>query len=280
MIYITHLRILMHTKPLLHSSEDYVPRECRGEFVLENVSFTYPDANQPALAEISLHIHPGEVIALVGENGAGKTTLVKLISRLYSPTHGSVKLDGHNLEEYSLSYLRRQYLFVFQNFGRYEGSVHENIAYGDWERLMDRPDLVQKLAQSCGIDPTIQALPHGYQTLLGRNFGETDLSGGQWQRLAIARAFAREGSILILDEPTSNLDPRAEYQIFRQFQSLAAGRTTILISHRFSTVSMADRIVVLDQGKIVEQGSHTELLTTNGLYSTLYRMQSQRMDSP
>jgi ATP-binding cassette subfamily B protein len=278
-IYITHLRILLHTQPVLRSTANYTPERCRGEFLLEDVSFTYPETTLPALEHVSLHIQPGEVVALVGENGAGKTTLVKLLSRLYSPTCGKILLDGRDLEEYSLEYLRRQYLFVFQNFGRYEGSVLENIAYGDWERLIDRPDLVETIARACGIDPIVKDLPHGYQTMLGRMFGETDLSGGQWQRIAIARAFAREGSILILDEPTSNLDPRAEYQIFRQFQSLAAGRTTILISHRFSTASMADRIIVLDQGRIAEQGSHASLLSQNGLYATLFKMQSRNMDT-
>lgn len=279
-IYITHLRILLQTQPVLRSTANYTPERCRGEFLLEDVSFTYPETTLPALEHVSLHIQPGEVVALVGENGAGKTTMVKLLSRLYSPTCGKILLDGRDLEEYSLEYLRRQYLFVFQNFGRYEGSVLENIAYGDWERLIDRPDLVETIARACGIDPIVKDLPHGYQTMLGRMFGETDLSGGQWQRIAIARAFAREGSILILDEPTSNLDPRAEYQIFRQFQSLAAGRTTILISHRFSTASMADRIIVLDQGRIAEQGSHASLLAQNGLYATLFKMQSRNMDTP
>ncbi|MFN2298885.1 MAG: ABC transporter ATP-binding protein, partial [Anaerolineales bacterium] len=279
-IYITHLRLLLQITPLPRGSANRAPGACRGDFVLDNVSFTYPEASQPTLKNISLRIRSGEVIALIGENGAGKTTLVKLLTRLYSPSQGRVLLDGHDLEEYSADFLRRQYMFVFQNFGRYEGTVAENISYGDWRRLADHPEAIPEIARACGMDSMIQSLPNGYQTMLGRMFGEIDLSGGQWQRIAITRAFARRGSILILDEPTSNLDPRAEYEIFRQFQSLAAGRTTILISHRFSTVSMAHRIIVLEDGEIVEEGSHADLLRAGNLYATLYRMQKGDTDSP
>jgi ATP-binding cassette subfamily B protein len=276
-IYIKHLRILLQTAPFLQSTENFIPSACRGEYRLENVTFQYPGSSQPTLHNISLHIRSGEVIALIGENGSGKTTLVKLLTRLYSPTSGRILLDGRNLDEYDLDYLRRQYSFILQNYGHYEGTVHENIAYGDWPRLIDRPELVEEIARSSGIDPLVRSLPNGYQTILGRMFGEIDLSGGQWQKIAIARAFARNGSILILDEPTSNLDPRSEYEIFNQFRNLAAGRTAILISHRFSTVSMADRIIVLSEGRIVEQGTHGSLLQAGGVYAALFEMQTKQM---
>ncbi len=278
-IYIHHIRVLLRTEPVLTIEGSYRPAAIDGDLKMEHVTFFYPGTAAPALSGVSLHIRKGEVVALVGENGAGKTTLVKLLSGLYAPTHGRILLDNHPLDEYSQEFLYQQYSSVFQPFGKYEGSVHENIAYGDWKRLMDDPEAVKAIGKMCGIDPLIHRLPQGYETILGRMFGEVDLSGGQWQKIAIARAFASNGSVVVLDEPTSSLDPRSEYEIFCLFRDLAKNRTTIIISHRFSTVSMADRIIVMDQGKIVEDGSHPELMRKKGVYAALYTMQSKQMDS-
>ena len=278
-IYISHIRILLRTEPILTLEGSYQPATIDGDLKMEHVTFFYPGTTEPALSGVSMHIRKGEVVALVGENGAGKTTLVKLLSGLYAPTHGRILLDNHPLEEYSQEFLYQQFSSVFQPFGKYEGTVHENIAYGDWKRLMDDPEAVKAIGKACGIDPLIHRLPQGYETILGRMFGEVDLSGGQWQKIAIARAFASNGAVVILDEPTSSLDPRSEYEIFCLFRNLAKNRTTIIISHRFSTVSMADRIIVMDQGKIVEEGSHSELMQKKAVYAALYTMQSKQMDS-
>jgi ATP-binding cassette subfamily B protein len=242
---------------------------------LRNVSFTYAGAPRPALAAISLRIARGETIALVGENGAGKTTLVKLIARLYDPDEGCVLFGGIDVRALPRDELHQRIAFVLQGFGRYEASAADNIAYGDWRRLLSDREGVQRVARTAGVDEMISALPHGYDTLLGRTFGEQELSAGQWQKIALARAFARDADVLILDEPTSNLDARAEHALFTQFRRLAEGRTTIIVSHRFSTVSMAQRIVVLDKGRIVESGTHAELLSRAGNYAGLYELQQR-----
>lgn len=252
-----------------------VPRLAREGIELRDVGFTYPGASQPAVAGISLRIAPGETIALVGENGAGKTTLVKLIARLYDPNEGAIFFGGVNIRTLARDDLQQRIAFVFQGFGRYEASAADNIAYGDWERLLGDRWQVQRVARMADVDEMIAALPRGYDTLLGRTFGEQDLSAGQWQKIAIARAFARDADLLILDEPTSNLDARAEHALFMQFRTLAKGRTTIIVSHRFSTVSMAHRIVVLDKGRIVESGTHAELLARAGSYADLYALQQR-----
>jgi ATP-binding cassette, subfamily B, bacterial len=244
----------------------------RGSVRFENVTFRYPSKAVPALQDVSFTIHPGETMAIVGENGAGKTTLVKLIARLYEPDEGNIFLDNYNVRDLSPDYLRHQVAFVFQRFLKFEGTVADNIAYGDWERLLDNRDAVVDIARQAGIDEMIMAMPDGYDTILGLLFSDHTLSGGQWQKLALARAFARQSTLLILDEPTSNLDARSEYRIFSRFQEMAAGRTALLISHRFSTVSMADRIIVLDQGRVVECGSHQELLAAGGTYTQLYNL--------
>jgi ATP-binding cassette subfamily B protein len=247
-----------------------LPARSRAEVELDDVHFTYPGATEPAIDGISLHIAAGETVALVGENGAGKTTLIKLIARLYEPDSGRILFDGDELSGLPREALQARIAFVFQGFGRYEASAADNIAYGDWQRLLDDRAAVEAVARTAGLDRLIGSLPQGYDTVLGRLFGERDLSAGQWQALAVARAFARDAALLILDEPTANLDARAEHALFEQFRSLAHGRTTIIVSHRFSTVSMAQRIVVMDKGRIVETGAHAELLARAGHYATLY----------
>jgi len=251
--------------------------ERRAEIALDDVSFTYPGAQECALDRVTLRIMPGETVAIVGENGAGKSTLVKLIAHLYEPDAGCIRFNGIDLRDVSRDDLQRQLAFVFQGFGRYEASAAENIAYGDWRRMLHDRTAVERVARAAGVHEMIAAMPQGYDTMLGRLFGEQDLSGGQWQKLAVARAFARDAALLILDEPTSNLDARAEYELFCRFRELAHGRTTILISHRFSTVSMADRIIVLDRGRIVESGTHDQLLAHAGSYAELYELHQRQM---
>jgi len=278
--HISALRAFFSLKPSVPAGDRPVPAVLRGEIELRSVSFTYPGVRDPALSDISLRIRAGETIALAGENGAGKTTLVKVIARLYEPDQGQILLDGIDVREFDLPALHRRIAFLLQDAGRFEATVGENIAYGDWQRLIGDRTRLKHLAGLAGVDDMIEALPRGYETVVGRMFGEYDLSGGQWQRIALARAFARDAAILILDEPSSRLDARAEYRLVSRFRELASGRTTILISHRLSTVSLADRIIVLDRGRVVEEGTHEELLTLTGRYATLYdlyqRQQRQR----
>ncbi len=278
-LYISNLKQFLAVRPRITCSAGAVPSTTRGEFELRNVSFTYPGSREPALSAVSLHVRPGETVALVGENGAGKTTLVKLLARLYDPDQGSITFDGLDLRELSLVYLQSQISFVFQGFGRYEATAADNIAYGDWRRMLYNRELIERIALLADVHSMIKDMPQGYDTMLGRMFGEYDLSGGQWQKIAVARAFARDASLLILDEPTSNLDARAEYELFCRFRELTKGRTTILISHRFSTVSMADRIIVMDRGRIVECGTHQDLLAQAGAYASLYNLHQRQRSS-
>ncbi len=241
-----------------------------GGIEFRDVAFTYPGAAAPTLANVSFVIEPGETVALVGDNGAGKTTIAKLIACLHSPTEGTVLFDGVDARGLDVHDLRRQVTCLFQQFGRYSATVADNIAFGDWQHLRDDEALIKEVARAAGVDEMIDAMPGGYQTMLGRAFGRYEPSGGQWQQLAIARVVARDARILILDEPTASLDIDTEYKLFQRYRAVAKGRTILLISHRFSTVRMADRILVLDAGQVVEHGTHDTLMRVNGRYAALY----------
>jgi len=250
------------------------PRPLQHGFVFENVGFKYPNAEHWANRHLSFTLRPGEKLALVGENGAGKTTLAKLFARLYDPTEGRILLEGHDLREYPLEELRREIGVIFQDFVHYHFTAAENIAVGRIEAHADLPRIQEAAARSLA-HAVIEKLPNGYQQIIGKRF-ETgvELSGGEWQKVALARAYMRDAQLLILDEPTASLDARAEHEVFQRFADLTLGKIAILISHRFSTVRMADRILVLDQGELFELGSHEELLARNGRYAELFALQA------
>ena len=242
----------------------------------EDVSFTYPGAEEPALEHITLHLTPGTSLALVGENGSGKTTLIKLLTRLYAPTSGKILLDGQDLAEWEEGALRERIGVIFQDFARYQMLVGENVGAGD-ERYFEDEQRWRAAATKGRADEFIDTLPAGYQTQLGKWFRDgRELSGGQWQKIALSRAFMRtRADILVLDEPTAALDAQAEAEVFEHFRQLARDRITILISHRFSTVRMADQILVLNRGRIVERGSHEELMRLDGRYAHLFALQAR-----
>ncbi len=251
------------------------PAPIRQGIEFRNVSFRYPGSETHALHDINLHIRPGERIALVGLNGAGKTTLIKLLTRLYDPTEGQVLLDGVDLREYDLKSLHQRFGVIFQDFVRYQFTVQENIGFGQVDALEDL-DRIKDAADRGGAGPIIANMPQGYDTMLGRRWEKgQELSGGQWQKIALARAFMRTAEVLVLDEPTSALDAEAEYEVFRRFGELIEDRIAVLISHRFSTVRMADRIVVLSGGKILELGSHADLIQLDGAYARLFNLQAE-----
>ncbi len=250
------------------------PRPLRTGIVFENVGFRYPGAERWAVRHLNFTLRAGEVLALVGENGAGKTTLVKLLARLYDPDEGRILLDGRDLAEYSLEELRANIGVIFQDFVRYYLTASDNIAVGRIEARADH-ERIADAAQRSLADEVIAKLPKGYDQMLGKLFKSgVDLSGGEWQKIAIARAYMRDAQLLILDEPTAALDARAEFQVFERFKELAAGRTAVIISHRFSTVRMADRIIVLENGCIEESGTHAELLAASGHYAELFELQA------
>jgi len=242
----------------------------------EDVSFTYPGAEQPALEHVSLHLQPGTSLALVGENGSGKTTLIKLLTRLYAPSSGRILLDGRDLAEWEEGTLRERIGVIFQDFARYQMLVGENVGAGD-ERFFEDEARWREAAAKGRASDFIDTLPEGYRTQLGKWFKDgRELSGGQWQKIALSRAFMRSrADILVLDEPTAAMDAQAEAEVFEHFRQLARERITILISHRFSTVRMADQIVVLNAGHIVERGSHEELMRLNGRYAHLFTLQAR-----
>jgi len=275
-LYLEDLFSFFDLEPRIRSTPGavVVPSPIRQGFRFENVGFRYPGSERWAVRGLSFVLQPGERLALVGENGAGKTTLAKLLARLYDPSEGRILLDGRDLGEYDIESLRRNVGVIFQDFVRYDFPIRENIAVGDIGRLEDQPALEVAASRSLA-DSVIGRFKNGYEQLLGKRFeGGADLSGGEWQKLALARAYLRDAQLLILDEPTAALDARAEYQVFLRFSELTQGRMAVLISHRFSTVRMADRILVLKEGELVEQGTHAELLENKGLYSELFGLQA------
>lgn len=251
------------------------PRPIRQAIRFEGVSFRYPEAAADVLQDLTFEIRPGEQVALVGENGAGKTTLVKLLLGLYRPSAGRITYDGIDLRELDPTSVRREVTVVFQDFARFDLTAQENIGFGDLDRLHSETALAAAARQG-GADEFLQRLPNGYQTTLGRYFKDGhELSYGQWQKVAISRAFFRDAQVVVLDEPTAALDARAEAEVFRQFGAVAAGKTSIFISHRLGTARAADRILVLKQGRLVEQGHHDALVAHGGEYARMYELQAQ-----
>ncbi|HUK14841.1 MAG TPA: ABC transporter ATP-binding protein [Bryobacteraceae bacterium] len=274
-LFLTDLVEFLRVEPRIGSKPAALPapRPIREGFRFDRVSFAYPGSERLVLDRLDLAIEPGERIALIGENGQGKTTLVKLLARLYDPTGGRILLDGVDLREYSAEDLHRQIGVIFQDFVRYEMTARANIAAGRVDAAAENS--IRQAARKSRADQVVERLPRGYDQLLGRRFeGGVDLSGGEWQKMALARAYLRDAQILILDEPTASLDARSEYEVFQRFAELTGGRMALLISHRFSTVRMADRIVVLEDGRIAEEGSHQQLVALGGRYSGMFELQA------
>ena len=275
-LFLTDLLAFFKMRPAICSKPNALPapRPMLRGFEFRNVSFHYPGNSRMVLNGLNFHLRPGERVAIVGENGQGKTTIVKLLTRLYDPVDGQVLLDGVDLREYSLEDLYREIGVIFQDFMRYELTARENIAIGQIEEL-SRLEALQLAARKSMAAAVIERLPFRYEQTLGRRFeGGVDLSGGEWQKLALARAYLRNAQLLILDEPTAALDARSEFEVFRRFAELTTGKTALFISHRFSTVRMADRVVVLENGKISEDGSHDELAKLGGRYAEMFEMQA------
>jgi len=275
-LFLTDLIAFFEMRPTIASKPNALPapRPITHGFEFRNVSFRYPGSSRLILNGLNFHFHPGERVALIGENGQGKTTIVKLLTRLYDPVEGQVLLDGIDLREYNLEDLYREIGVIFQDFMRYEMTARENIATGRIERIDDLP-LLHQSARKSMADEVISKLPYGYEQMLGRRFdGGIDLSGGEWQKVALARAYLREAQLLILDEPTAALDARSEYEVFKRFAELTAGKMALFISHRFSTVRMADRIVVLENGRIAEDGDHEQLTHLGGRYAEMFELQA------
>ena len=275
-LFLTDLLAFFQMEPTIRSKPNALPapRPIKQGVEFRNVSFSYPGNSRLILDHINFQLHPGERLALIGENGQGKTTIVKLITRLYDPTEGQILLDGIDLRDYDLEDLHREMGVIFQDFMRYEMTAAENIAVGRVEELKN-PELLQIAAHKSMADATIARLPKGYDQMLGRRFEEgVDISGGEWQKVALARAYLRDAQILILDEPTAALDARSEFEVFQRFAELTAGKMALFISHRFSTVRSADRIIVLENGRIAEEGSHDQLSRLGGKYAEMFEMQA------
>ncbi len=275
-LFLTDLLAFFGMQPAIRSKPHAIPapRPIARGFEFRNVSFSYPGSSRLILDRLNFHLHPQERVALIGENGQGKTTIVKLITRLYDPTEGQVLLDGVDLREYSLEDLYREIGVIFQDFMRYEMTASENIAVGKIEAI-DNLEQLQMAARKSLADEVVGRLPLKYEQMLGRRFdGGLDLSGGEWQKVALARAYLRDAQLLILDEPTAALDARSEFEVFKRFAELTQGKMALFISHRFSTVRMADRIVVLENGSIAEEGSHEQLAKLGGRYAEMFEMQA------
>jgi ATP-binding cassette, subfamily B, bacterial len=275
-LFLTDLLAFFEMQPTIRSKPNALPAPkpiTRG-FEFRNVSFCYPGTSRLVLDRLNFQLRPEERVALIGENGQGKTTIVKLITRLYDPTEGQILLDGVDLREYDLEDLYREISVIFQDFMRYEFTARENIAVGKIEQVGDL-HLLQNAAFKSLAHEVVEKLPSRYEQMLGRRFeGGVDLSGGEWQKMALARAYLRDAQLLILDEPTASLDARSECEVFQRFAELTAGKMALFISHRFSTVRMADRIVVLENGRIAEEGSHDELASLGGRYAEMFEMQA------
>ena len=276
-LYLTDLYEVFEMKPGIESERPGalpVLHPIRKGFEFRGVGFRYPGKDRWVLRDVSFRLDRGERLALIGENGAGKTTLVKLLCRLYDPDEGAILLDGVDLREYDAASLRREIGVIFQDYMRYDMSARENIGFGRIEELANEARIHESASKSLA-DAVIAQLPRGLDAMLGRRFeGGSDLSAGQWQKFALARAYMRDAQLIVLDEPTASLDARAEFEVFQRFSELTRGRMAVLISHRFSTVRMADRILVLDDGAIREQGSHEELVALGGRYAELFALQA------
>ena len=279
-LYLRHFFDFLERRPSIEIAKPdrarSVPPRLQRGIELRHVSFQYPETDRMVLRDLDLHVKPGETVALVGENGSGKTTLVKLLTRLFDPTGGAILLDGRDIREYDLDDLRRHTTAIFQDYCHYHMTARDNVALG---RIEKRDDLgaIRTAAERGQAAPLIESLPSGYETMLGRRFeGGIDLSGGEWQKIALSRAFMRDARILILDEPSAALDVETEHEIYLHFAELTRDRTTLLISHRFTTVRMADRMVVLDQGHIAEDGTHEALMGCGGLYAAMFNAQARR----
>ena len=275
-LFLTDLIAFFEMQPQIRSKPNALPapRPIQRGFEFRNVSFSYPGSPRLILDRLNFHLRPGERVALIGENGQGKTTIVKLMTRLYDPVDGQILLDGIDLREYQLEDLYREIGVIFQDFMRYEMTARENIAVGRIEEANNLP-LLHTAAKKSMADEVIGRLPREYDQMLGRRFdGGVDLSGGEWQKVALARAYLRDAQVLILDEPTAALDARSEYEVFQRFAELTMGKMALFISHRFSTVRMADRIVVLENGNIAEDGNHDELTHLGGRYAEMFELQA------